>query len=835
MEDSAAGEDEITEIVEYREEVGESEKVSRLSRMLSAGMRLGKKVAIVGIVVSSAPVLLPPLAVISALGFAFSVPYGFVFVSYVGTENLMRKLLPPPEIKYITYEEEGGEGVAGLAMEDDGEGMEIELVEEELNSGEVKEEEMRLLEQVSYGDETQYSGGGAAAAAGTEEEAIVSEVCTTKTDDYDVVVVLESQENEDSAPSIFEVRVDEESSETEDEKNAMEEGVGYTIDDDNIIDEDDEGAKALPGDVEGQFDETFVENVGEKDDDDGSVIVVPGATAFPGDVEGRFDEAFIENVGEKNDDGSVIVVPGSKEPTAYPGDVVEDRFDEAFIENVGEKNDDGDVIFVPGSKEPTPFPGDVVEDRFDEAFAENVGEKNDDGNVIVVPGSKGATAFPGDVEGRFDEAFVEDVGEKNDDGNVIVVPGLKGATALPGDVEGRFDEAFVEDVGEKNDDGDAIFVPGLRYSEDDEDDDRQGNVEGRDDEPLMENVEGIESKVDFAMETDSSGNMMFVGVLESRDDEDKDSLLGNIEGRVVEPLAENEGEKNGINEEIVFESNVVVGVQESSNNKGRFDEDSTSGNVERRFDEPLVTNEVEKNSIEGGLIASGVDADTKTDDHKKHEELSEEKMVSFEAVQETTTYKTGNLASENEQADEILMNNNIERIIDRRENADNAAQENIVDGLLKKEQRPVGQSDKDGAIFEDETTLVLPSGTAENMPIDDKAAGESGKEDNGGEYLVEIAMTVAEPKREEVDAPAVDSGLRSNEAAPSEKDIWKKIDAIRAIVGFERPNEASYFEELKALYLFTGIEPPSSIVDSSDDLSEFNKNLSFLMSVIGVK
>ncbi|XP_051116289.1 uncharacterized protein LOC127241333 isoform X4 [Andrographis paniculata] len=797
MEDSAAGEDEITEIVEYREEVGESEKVSRLSRMLSAGMRLGKKVAIVGIVVSSAPVLLPPLAVISALGFAFSVPYGFVFVSYVGTENLMRKLLPPPEIKYITYEEEGGEGVAGLAMEDDGEGMEIELVEEELNSGEVKEEEMRLLEQVSYGDETQYSGGGAAAAAGTEEEAIVSEVCTTKTDDYDVVVVLESQENEDSAPSIFEVRVDEESSETEDEKNAMEEGVGYTIDDDNIIDEDDEGAKALPGDVEGQFDETFVENVGEKDDDDGSVIVVPGATAFPGDVEGRFDEAFIENVGEKNDDG--------------------------------------DVIFVPGSKEPTPFPGDVVEDRFDEAFAENVGEKNDDGNVIVVPGSKGATAFPGDVEGRFDEAFVEDVGEKNDDGNVIVVPGLKGATALPGDVEGRFDEAFVEDVGEKNDDGDAIFVPGLRYSEDDEDDDRQGNVEGRDDEPLMENVEGIESKVDFAMETDSSGNMMFVGVLESRDDEDKDSLLGNIEGRVVEPLAENEGEKNGINEEIVFESNVVVGVQESSNNKGRFDEDSTSGNVERRFDEPLVTNEVEKNSIEGGLIASGVDADTKTDDHKKHEELSEEKMVSFEAVQETTTYKTGNLASENEQADEILMNNNIERIIDRRENADNAAQENIVDGLLKKEQRPVGQSDKDGAIFEDETTLVLPSGTAENMPIDDKAAGESGKEDNGGEYLVEIAMTVAEPKREEVDAPAVDSGLRSNEAAPSEKDIWKKIDAIRAIVGFERPNEASYFEELKALYLFTGIEPPSSIVDSSDDLSEFNKNLSFLMSVIGVK
>lgn len=67
-----------------------------------------------------------------------------------------------------------------------------------------------------------------------------------------------------------------------------------------------------------------------------------------------------------------------------------------------------------------------------------------------------------------------------------------------------------------------------------------------------------------------------------------------------------------------------------------------------------------------------------------------------------------------------------------------------------------------------------------------------------------------------------------------DEDIWKKIDAIRVIVGFNAPRRVSYVEELKALYLFTGIEPPSSSMDSSDTL-QFSNKLNFLMSVIGLK
>ncbi|KAL6501033.1 hypothetical protein OROHE_025230 [Orobanche hederae] len=62
-----------------------------------------------------------------------------------------------------------------------------------------------------------------------------------------------------------------------------------------------------------------------------------------------------------------------------------------------------------------------------------------------------------------------------------------------------------------------------------------------------------------------------------------------------------------------------------------------------------------------------------------------------------------------------------------------------------------------------------------------------------------------------------------------EEMIWKKIEAIRVVVGYKAPRSSSYLEELIALYLFTGIEPPLA------DSVEFNNSLSLLLSVIGLK
>lgn len=57
---------------------------------------------------------------------------------------------------------------------------------------------------------------------------------------------------------------------------------------------------------------------------------------------------------------------------------------------------------------------------------------------------------------------------------------------------------------------------------------------------------------------------------------------------------------------------------------------------------------------------------------------------------------------------------------------------------------------------------------------------------------------------------------------------------MRVIVGYKGARSTSFIEELKALYIFTGVELPASFMDTSD-LVEVNDKLRFLMSVVGVK
>ncbi|KAG8390762.1 hypothetical protein BUALT_Bualt01G0117200 [Buddleja alternifolia] len=103
------------EIVDYSEDEDEEKEKSKLGWILSAGLRLGKKLVITGVVISSVPIVVPPLVVISALGMAFSVPFGFVFASYACTQKLMSKLLllPPSSSssQMIDDEEEEDEGI----------------------------------------------------------------------------------------------------------------------------------------------------------------------------------------------------------------------------------------------------------------------------------------------------------------------------------------------------------------------------------------------------------------------------------------------------------------------------------------------------------------------------------------------------------------------------------------------------------------------------------------------------------------------------------------------------------------------------------------------------
>lgn len=70
----------------------------------------------------------------------------------------------------------------------------------------------------------------------------------------------------------------------------------------------------------------------------------------------------------------------------------------------------------------------------------------------------------------------------------------------------------------------------------------------------------------------------------------------------------------------------------------------------------------------------------------------------------------------------------------------------------------------------------------------------------------------------------------------SEEQIWEKMETLRKVVGYSVARSATCAEELKALYVFTGVvEPPhSSLNNDTHDIAHLTIRLRFLMSVIGI-
>ncbi|XP_010435485.1 PREDICTED: uncharacterized protein LOC104719297 [Camelina sativa] len=68
----------------------------------------------------------------------------------------------------------------------------------------------------------------------------------------------------------------------------------------------------------------------------------------------------------------------------------------------------------------------------------------------------------------------------------------------------------------------------------------------------------------------------------------------------------------------------------------------------------------------------------------------------------------------------------------------------------------------------------------------------------------------------------------------SEEQIWTKIEALRKVVGYSAARSTTYLEELKALYMFTGVEMPTSTLENQD-IAKVTEGLSFLMTVIGIQ
>lgn len=75
---------------------GDDLSSEKIRSTVQKGCNLGKKLLITGLAISSAPVVLPPLVIMSAFGFVASIPYGVFLASYACTETIMSVWLPIP-------------------------------------------------------------------------------------------------------------------------------------------------------------------------------------------------------------------------------------------------------------------------------------------------------------------------------------------------------------------------------------------------------------------------------------------------------------------------------------------------------------------------------------------------------------------------------------------------------------------------------------------------------------------------------------------------------------------------------------------------------------------
>ncbi|KAM1308530.1 hypothetical protein ACFX2H_010628 [Malus domestica] len=107
--------------------------------------------------------------------------------------------------------------------------------------------------------------------------------------------------------------------------------------------------------------------------------------------------------------------------------------------------------------------------------------------------------------------------------------------------------------------------------------------------------------------------------------------------------------------------------------------------------------------------------------------------------------------------------------------------------------------------------------------------------DEGADYAELPISSIARESTDSGISSGKDITMPSNGVLYDETKIWAKIDAIRSIVGYKGTPHATCIEELKALYLFTGVEPPTVSFSDPPDLAQVNHNLRFLMSIIGVK
>ncbi|KAL4574686.1 hypothetical protein LXL04_021522 [Taraxacum kok-saghyz] len=758
--------------------------------ILNKGYVIGKKMVITGIAITSAPLVLPPLAVFSAMGIAFSVPFGFVFASYVCTNTLMNRLLPSPPttpspllLEYYVDEEdegvdckfdfdEGGDDYVGdefrneiVIQQEEEEGiLEIEEKLEALmmdadgdvdvdekgystddeEKGEEDDIKLENLVQEDYSDlMEEYK---------QEIEALIGEMEENLGEDEDE---KEMGDQDDVVQRAYDIE-DEEREQMEDINQGMEMRLGFDMADD----EHKVSATNSSGVDENWYDEDDGEYVEEDDD--------------------RFQE-------ERNKDEMEEIVKESTE-------LLEKIRDEGKIHDEVEHESASNEVF---------------EEGMDVEMREPVIVKEIESHKLVKD------------EGKNEEP----VGEMH---RVVIL--------AEGNEENNFNSREVEEL-------DLVAREVMR--EDMEKTSFKTSNDGSEDailetkkEHLIDSNEdareiGDENRLDLLDERNSSMNTEVLEggneVKENTTDEHVEiiPLLGHApldldDVKVASKTESKEVSTNSsdVNEQVYEEDNVdYLG----------GDDDSLQEQTVRKEEE--TRNEMEEIVKESTGLLEKIRDEGKIHDEVEHESASNEVLEEVTVIDIESKKLVKDESKNEEVVDEIhtvviLSEGNDENNFNSRDMEKNSCKTS-EDGI---DQDVILKTKKEHLIdlFDESNTT---------MNIKTLKGDEEVKENTNNDADV---MTLPGFRHARLDSDNVEVTSKPDRKTPSREDvledekIWEKIGAMRAIVGYKAPSQPTSIEELKALYVFTGVEPPTSFKGEWDP-HEVNVKLKFLMSIVGVK
>ncbi|KNA24104.1 hypothetical protein SOVF_018880 [Spinacia oleracea] len=739
IEEIDPGDEECWQMVEFEDYSKSDVSNGKLSWIWRNGVNLGKKMVVTGVVVSSASFFLPPLVALSAIGFAFSVPAGFVIISYACGEKLLDTLLPMPlPTPYEEYE----------PMYSD------ELVEYVVDRVEIDE--------------------------GYEEEEKEFEEDTRK--GIEMRIDVSEEINKENSDHVQGRRLSEMS-------EIVEEGVYEEDDVGECMEDEDQhlDSKIIPDILEG-IEEAENEISLMKKEDGG----------IPRDSLSAFSVEAQESGENENN------VEQAREDLAFVGGENENNVEVRYEEDVGEQ-------IVP----------DILEEIKGAENDVSLMEKEE----VVVP---------------LREVVVESQVGGEDENNVEQI--TEDSSFLGGEYANNVEVVTEEDmvfVGEE-DENNVEQVAG--YEEDDEEqpqktevlpDVLEGIVETENQFPLVdgENVNNVEQVAGY--EEDVEEQPQKTEIL-------PDVLEGIVETENQFPLVEG---KNVNNVEQVTEEIAFVPTRDGT------EEDEYRGNVAGLDEEKLrseTTGLIEKMRDEG------------INDQKKTKESP------AKVTPEENEIGDKNLIVIPEETEPAIDDKGVINSFESDANSEYLSFEEDESGLMHEEPKSAVQNqlmvnvkiDGDhtvtdihqGSSADKLGTLLLPkgretadvSGTVEPDQVadsfDKKSEGDDLSLNNEAEVSVEYREVLIVSSLS-VSESASDQGTisSSDKVKPDEEKIWEQINAMRTIVGYKNTPNPSCEEELKALYAFTGVEPPAASCKGPVDLADINEKLHFFMSIVGVK